>query len=130
MAIHHLLTLALAAAAAAAAATPTPSSPIASPEVQVAEWEDIVSFEAYGAQMASIGEAGLQALAAERVCDLTLCTGVDFTGECSLWCYYENMHQKIPSEKRASTKSARYRRAKECWFYACVPSFLPSPNAV
>lgn len=122
MAIYHFLTLVL---AAAAAATPTSSSPIASPEV--ADWQDIVSVEAYGAQMASIGEAGLQALAAERICDLTLCSGVDFTGECSLWCYYENMHQKIPSEKRSSTMSARYGRAKECWFYGCV---LVPPGAV
>ncbi|TQN69082.1 hypothetical protein CSHISOI_06407, partial [Colletotrichum shisoi] len=116
MAIYHFLTLALAlAAAAAAAATPALSSLIASPEG--AGWEDIVSVEAYGAQMASIGEAGLQALATERICDLTLCSGVDFTGECSLWCYYENMHQKIPSEKKASTMSARYGTTKECWFY-------------
>ncbi|KAK1593428.1 uncharacterized protein LY79DRAFT_514163 [Colletotrichum navitas] len=116
---YQLLTLAL---TAAAAATPGPSNPSAS--LGGAGMEGIIPHEDHEAAIASAGTDRMRALAEERICDLTLCSGVNLSGECSRWCYYRNRPQIVPIKQRLGTLSAHYETAIECWFYSYVRALL------
>ncbi|KAK1977717.1 hypothetical protein LZ30DRAFT_557492, partial [Colletotrichum cereale] len=108
----QFLTLVL---AAATAATPAPSDPSAS--LGDTEMESIIPYQDYEAQMASAEADGMRARGEERICDLTLCTGVNLSGDCSRWCYYRSRPQLVPTSQRLGTRSAWYEIPIECWFY-------------
>ncbi|KAK2035578.1 hypothetical protein LX32DRAFT_688484 [Colletotrichum zoysiae] len=112
---YQLLTLAM---AAATAATPALSSSSAS--LGGTNMEDIIPFKDHEAAVASAGTDGMGGLAEDRLCDLTLCLGVNLSGECSQWCYYRNRPQIVPTKQRLGTLSAHYETAIECWFWSYV----------
>ncbi|KAK1970200.1 hypothetical protein LY78DRAFT_677871 [Colletotrichum sublineola] len=119
---YRLLTLVL---AAATRATPTPSNTTES--LRAMHNEAIIPYEDYEAEIASAGANGLRAHAEERICDLTLCSGVNLSGDCSRWCFYRNEAQRVPTKERLRTRSAHYERPIECWFYSaptCDQTFL------
>ncbi|KAK1993155.1 hypothetical protein LX36DRAFT_586966 [Colletotrichum falcatum] len=115
---YQFLTLALAAATAAT----SPSKPAS---LGGANTEGIIPYEDYEAAIASAGADGVRTLTEERLCDLTLCLGIDLTGECTRWCYYRNRPQRVPVKQRLHALSARFGTATECWFYKCVAAYKP-----
>ncbi|KAK2061749.1 hypothetical protein LY76DRAFT_643760 [Colletotrichum caudatum] len=112
---YQLLTLAL---AAATAAKPAPSN--SSANLRGTNMEDIVPYADHDAAVASAGIDGMGGVAEDRLCDLTLCLGVNLSGECSKWCYYRNRPQIVPTKQRLGTLSAHYETAIECWFWSYV----------
>ncbi|GJC77291.1 hypothetical protein ColLi_00129 [Colletotrichum liriopes] len=71
-----------------AATTSTPSNPNAS--YKVTATENIIPYEYSGT------EVRVQAPGTERICDLTLCTGVDFSGHYYQWRYYKDLCPTAP----------------------------------
>ncbi|OHF04241.1 hypothetical protein CORC01_00580 [Colletotrichum orchidophilum] len=112
MALRHFLTLFL---ATSAAASTTQTDDKASTELD----SELVRFEDYLDHKASLGTDGAQALEVSRLCDLWLCLGPDFTGECSQWCYYKNELQRFDERKqREQTLSVKFTESDRCFFHA------------
>lgn len=109
MLTSHFFTLLFVVAAVA-----KPTSP--STDVLFPADHSYESFDTENVGLSTDGSLPLQ----KRKCNIiTLCTGRDFSGNCSNWCYPKDMLVAIHHPVRKETSSVRLPEGK-CWFYAYV----------